>query len=90
MKKNLLKTVLLLSVASISAIYANFATELDLSSQLSMKNVEALAEGNEDKNYNICYSESKVVVGKTYYDCGDCPNKVYDEQGKGSKSKCFY
>ncbi len=40
--------------------------------------------------YNICYYESVVVKGRTYYDCGDCCDKVYDEKGKGHASKCFY
>jgi len=40
-------------------------------------------------NYHICYSESRVKVGYTYYDCGNCPTKVYDEKGRGSVSKCF-
>lgn len=39
-------------------------------------------------HYIICYSESKVVTGYTYYDCNSC-KKVYDEKGKGGKSKCF-
>lgn len=57
-----------------------------------MKNIEALASGEKtpSSQYNICYSESKVKVGYTYYNCGDCPTKVYDEQGKGRYTKCFY
>ncbi len=47
-------------------------------------------EKEEEKKYNICYSESEVVKGRTYYDCGDCCNKIYDEKGKGHASKCFY
>ncbi len=54
-------------------------------------NVEALSNDEDDdtKGYSICYSESKVVVGYTYYDCGTC-KKVYDEKGKGRYSKCFH
>lgn len=54
---------------------------------LFMMNVEALSQG-ESSNYNICYSQSVVAVGYTYYDCGSC-EKVYDERGKGKISKCF-
>ncbi|HEY9542146.1 MULTISPECIES: hypothetical protein [Bacteroidales] len=54
------------------------------------ENVEALTDGEGYGNYNICYSESKVAKGHTYYDCGNCLIKVYDEKGKGSYSKCFY
>ena len=32
--------------------------------------------------------KSKVRTGYTYYDCGSC-DRVYDEQGKGSTSKCL-
>jgi hypothetical protein len=39
-------------------------------------------------SYKICYFNSKVRTGFTYYDCGSC-TKVYDEQGKGSYSKCW-
>ena len=57
-------------------------------------NIEALSKGEEDgtdgtKGYSICYYESKVVVGYTYYDCVTC-KKVYDEKGRGNYSKCFY
>ena len=53
------------------------------------ENIEALTAGESGRNYNICYSESKVVKGYTYYDCGNC-QKVYDEKGKDNYSKCFY
>ena len=53
-------------------------------------NVKALMESETQpgKNYNLCYSESVVRLGYTYYDCGKC-EKVYDEKGKGAMSKCF-
>lgn len=54
---------------------------------LFLENVEALSR-TESSNYNICYSSSRVRIGYTYYDCGDC-KKVYDEKGIGSASKCF-
>ena len=57
---------------------------------LVMQNVEALSEGDvSGSNYHICFHRSKVMVGRTYYDCGSCV-KVYDEDGRGKYSKCFY
>lgn len=56
-------------------------------------NVEALTRGESGAggtNYNICYSESVVRIGASYYDCGNCLKKIYDEKGKGSYTKCFY
>lgn len=53
------------------------------------QNVEALTSGEDLTNYNICYSKSVVRKGHTYYDCGSC-KKIYDENGKGTYSKCFY
>lgn len=32
--------------------------------------------------------KSTVQVGRTYYDCGSC-EKVQDEKGKGSYTKCY-
>ncbi|MBR1573496.1 MAG: hypothetical protein IJ652_01450 [Bacteroidales bacterium] len=51
-------------------------------------NVEALASAESGSNYVICYSQSKVSIGHTYYDCGTC-TKVYDEKGYGHYTKCF-
>ena len=51
-------------------------------------NVEALANDESSAGYVICYHESTVKVGKTYYDCGTC-EKVYDETGTGKYTKCF-
>ena len=53
-------------------------------------NVEALTDSEGSSNYNICYSESVVKKGYTYYDCAKCNEKVYDEKGKGTYSKCYY
>lgn len=61
-------------------------------SNLTLENVEALTNDNENENnrkYHLCYYESKVKVGYTYYDCGSC-SKVYNEKGKGAITKCFY
>jgi hypothetical protein len=44
------------------------------------------AECKEPKQV-VCYWESKVRTGYTYYDCGSC-KKVYDEEGRGKASKC--
>ncbi len=70
-------------IAAVSMAYYQKSEKEDF----FMENVEALSQG-ESANYNICYSSSKVVIGYTYYDCGSC-EKVYDEKGKGSASKCF-
>ncbi len=50
---------------------------------------EAKTDISVGGEYHICYSESRVKVGYTYYDCGSCPTKVYDEKGRGNVSKCF-
>jgi hypothetical protein len=47
---------------------------------------ESLEPG--DTSYNICFYQSKVRTGYTYYDCGSC-SRIYDEQGKGTYSKCW-
>lgn len=61
---------------------------LSKADDLFSANVEALADEEIGGNYKICYSESVVKVGYTYYDCGPC-TKVYDEKGRGRYSKCF-
>jgi len=59
-------------------------------SSLMMQNVAALSSNdNASQRYHLCYYESKVSKGRTYYDCGPC-EKVYDEKGVGTVSKCFY
>ena len=57
---------------------------------LTTANIEALTSGEYGGNdYALCYYESVVKKGYTYYDCGGC-KKVYDEKGRGTYSKCFY
>ena len=65
--------------------------------ELTLANLEAMAFIDPDldvdgggQSYVICYSESRVKIGYTYYDCAKCPTKTYDEQGKGRYSKCFF
>lgn len=77
--------VALLAAAVSASVYVNNGRNpMD---DLFSANVEALAR-NEGGNYKICYYESVVRVGYTYYDCGTC-EKIYDEKGRGSISKCF-
>ena len=57
-------------------------------SDLLLANAEALASDDESSSYRLCYWESRVKKGYSYYDCGSC-EKVYDERGKGNISKCF-
>lgn len=62
----------------------------DFTKTILNENIEALSDSEDgDSNYSICYHESVVKKGYTYYDCGDC-KKVYDEKGRGSYSKCFH
>ena len=92
MKKKIISSVFALALLATAGWGVNKSMNSDANlSDLALANVEALA-GDESggSNYNICYSESRVKVGYTYYDCGDCPNKVYDEKGRGTYSKCFY
>lgn len=86
------KTIITLSITAFAIVsgYAGMKMYHSLPCDdvdLLMQNVEALSDP-EPNNYNICYSESKVAKGYTYYDCGSC-EKVYDEKGKGTYSKCF-
>lgn len=70
--------------------YSLKTSSLSKNSKLIMDNVEALSSGDvSSSNYRLCYSESKIAKGYTYYDCGKC-EKVYDEKGKGTYTKCFY
>ena len=64
-------------------------SQKNVSKDLLLQNVEALSESENLEKYHICYYESVVKKGRTYYDCGSC-KKVYDEKGKGTYSKCFY
>ena len=74
-------------LAASAITFASVNKSNDPMDDLFKANVEALAR-NESANYRICYSESVVKVGYTYYDCGTCA-KVYDEKGKGQYSKCW-
>ena len=90
MKKKIIAVAVFLSIAIIASIGINFNISRSTTT-LAMKNIEALARGEGDgTRYHICYSESRVKIGYSYYDCGDCPTKVTDEQGKGRYTKCFY
>lgn len=89
-KLTLAVVVLVASAATGYLSYTQYQEkQLAYANPLMMENINALAESGSS-NYHICYSESKVRKGYTYYDCGDCTTKVYDEQGKGTYSKCFY
>ncbi len=90
MKKRILGAVAVGAIVAMAAFNMNVSADNNDFSALTLSNVEALASGESGSgsNYNICYSSSKVRTGYTYYDCGSC-TKVYDEQGKGSQSKCF-
>lgn len=89
MKKKIVGAFIL-AIACMGIVWGQFFYEKNsVENNLMLANVEALASGDVDSdNYIICYSESKVVTGYTYYDCNSC-KKVYDEKGKGGKSKCF-
>lgn len=81
-------------VATIAATVCITVSSVNNTSEMSdlmTKNLEALSqgEGGSVGNYNLCYSKSKVKQGATYYDCGSC-KKVYDEEARGTVSKCFF
>ena len=65
-----------------------FKSNAEESNDLLMANVEAMSQEEGSGNYIICYHESKVRKGWTYYKCGSC-SQIYDEKGKGTYSKCF-
>lgn len=89
MKKKTLMVILFAGLFAVLNQFNTFEDKAEVAEQMLDENVEALTNGEESGIYNICYSESKVKKGYTYYSCGDC-KKVYDEKGKGSYSKCFY
>lgn len=66
----------------------SISIKVDAPDSIFQANVEALANDESSAGYVICYHESTVKVGKTYYDCGTC-EKVYDETGTGKYTKCF-
>jgi len=66
---------------------------LDIRSENDFKNqsvavVAGTTGGGGGGAHTICYNRSVVRTGHTYYDCQSC-DKVYDEKGKGSQSKCW-
>ena len=75
----------MLAAAVSATVYVG---NLNKGDDLFLANVEALVDEESSGNYKICYSESVVKVGYTYYDCGTC-EKVYDEKGRGRYSKCI-
>ena len=82
-------TAIIVVASAVVISVMTFNPQQSESDLLLNENIEALTEGEEPANYNICYYESKVQKGYSYYDCGSC-RKVYDERGKGTYSKCFY
>lgn len=90
MKKKIYGAIAIAAVAVVITFTVNVNTNAnEYYSSISLSTIEALANDEGGTNYNICYSESRVRTGYTYYDCQEC-TKVYDEKGKGSQSKCFY
>lgn len=85
------------AAALVCAVVLGIKSHCANNDTLFYANLEALTNPEDDGgsveygngNYNICYSESRVRSGYTYYDCGSC-TKIYDEQGRGIYSKCFY
>ncbi|HTO15417.1 MAG TPA: hypothetical protein VLZ83_06585 [Edaphocola sp.] len=73
-------------VFNMNVLQSNSAGDVSLESITVM----AQAGGESGGGYNICYYESRVRTGYTYYNCSTCNTKIYDEKGKGSYSKCFY
>lgn len=84
MKKKVFLAAVAVCGAAVSIFAFNGAGD---DNALLMQNIESLAR-NESQDYHICYYESTVQVGRTYYDCGSC-EKVQDEKGKGSYTKCY-
>lgn len=90
MKKKIFKVVLLASLTVCTTIGITSANrDKESIMNIVFANIEALASSSEGgDNYKLCYSTSRVKKGYTYYDCGSC-QKVYDEKGTGTVSKCF-
>lgn len=80
-------TITIFSVVLVACISINFTTSTQANMYLA-KNIEALARGEGSGGFVVCYSESVVRTGYTYYDCGTC-TKIYNEKGRGNQSKCF-
>lgn len=91
MRKNILKATFVAALAVFAGYNVYQKQDSNILSDLTLANVEAIASNESSgTNYNLCYSQSKVVKGRTYYDCGNCTKKIYDERGKGTYTKCFY
>jgi len=100
MKNKIMFGLVVAAIASVAALNVLFASgPKNALPAFGSVHPEALAmsddddDGKDDKggcDYTICYWESKVRTGYTYYACGDCLTKVYDEQGKGKKTKCYH
>lgn len=87
MKQKLILAASVAIVAAAAFCGISSAVRISSNNSLFLANAEALMT-SETQNYAICYSESVVRIGHTYYDCGSC-QKIYDEKGRGSYSKCF-
>lgn len=88
MKKKLI--YFLMSCSLILGLVINFQLfKESKTNAVSLNSIALMARASaEDGGYNICYYESKVRTGETYYDCGTC-EKVYDEEGINRYTKCF-
>jgi len=88
MKNKIMLGMTVVAIAAVAASNAHLAHRQDGSlSALNLVNVDALAHDGDDDKEECDYA---IRTGYTYYDCGNCHKKVYDEQGKGHKSKCFF
>lgn len=92
MKKKVFKMLPCIAAVGIAVFIGKkyYDSHVSEANGLLMQNVAALSSGEAAQRYNLCYFESKVVKGRTYYDCVNCQTKVYDEKGVGTVSKCFY
>ena len=90
MKKKLFSIVgaVLTMVAVLTFVYVK--DNANNNNEIFNANVDALADEEDfaPDGSTICYYESKVKVGHTYYDCQTC-TKIYNEKGKGTYTKCF-
>ncbi len=90
MKKKLMMSVSALAVVALTAVVSQktLGTQTAMADLMLSENIEALTAGEDGGSGWVCYPQSRVQVGYTYYDCRSC-KKVYDERGKGNPSKCF-
>jgi hypothetical protein len=91
MKKKVIISTFAIAAMALTTFtgYKTFGLKKTMADIILDENIEALTQGETEQKYAICYWESKVARGYTYYDCGKC-EKIYDERGKGTYSKCFY